>query len=106
MKHTKNKEETVMMVQSTVGTGSRTDFSRLSDHLHRHSFYVTHMGYGCYQNGMLAANTLCSVRPPLLSQTELVWWNGTQPDFSKYSTTGKIDRMAIHKDTVIVPAGG
>ena len=33
-------------------------------------------------------------------------WNRAQPDFSKYSTTGKIDRMAIHKDTAIVPAGG
>ena len=57
MKHTKSKEKTVMMVQSAVGNGSRADFSCHSDHLHGHSFYVTHVGYRCYQNGMLVANT-------------------------------------------------
>jgi FtsP/CotA-like multicopper oxidase with cupredoxin domain len=105
--YTKGKEETVMMVLSAVGWNGynkRADFSH-SVHLHGHSFYVVHVGYGQYQNGRLIANTpdvQCD-QPYCLSPN---WRNGTQSDFSKYSKTGKIHRLAIRKDTVTVPAGG
>ena len=42
---------------------------------------------------------------PIPTLLRMVWWwrNGTAPDFSKYLINGS---LAIHKDTVIVPAGG
>ena len=103
-KYKKGKEETVMMVLSAVGNGNRAEFSH-SVHLHGHSFYVVHVGYGRYLNGTLTANTpdIQCDGPYCLSPN---WQNGTKPDFSKYSKSGKIDRLAIQKDTVIIPAGG
>lgn len=103
-KYTKGTEETVTMVLSAVGNASRAHFSH-SVHLHGHSFYVVHVGYGHYQNGTLTGNTpdIECDRPYCLSPN---WRNGTQPDFGRYSKTDKIDSMAIRKDTVVVPAGG
>ena len=103
-KYKSGKEDTVLMVLSAVGNGDRADFSH-SVHLHGHSFYVVHVGYGCYQNGTLTSNSpdIQCDQPYCLKPH---WQNGTQPHFSKYSKTRKIDRLAIRKDTVIVPAGG
>ena len=95
--------ETIMMVLSSLGSEGEIldDFSH-SIHLHGHSFCVVHVEHGTYENGLFRNNTkdieckdfLCS------------WTNGTAPDFSRYLTNGRLNKTAIRKDTVIVPAGG
>ena len=104
-KYTKGREETIMMVLSAVGNGKKRADLSYSVHLHGHSFYVVHVGYGRYQNGTLTADTpdIQCDQPYCLNPN---WQNGSKPDFSKYSKSGKIDRLAIRKDTVTVPAGG
>ena len=55
-KYTKGREETVMMVLSAVGNGKQRADLSYSVHLHGHSFYVVHVGYGRHQNGTLTAS--------------------------------------------------
>ena len=106
-RHTKGKEETVMVVLSAVGNDvdtNRADFSH-PVHLHGHSFYIVHIGHGHYHHGALMTNSpdvQCDQPYCLKPQ----WRNGTEPDFTKSSKKDKLDKLTIRKDTVIVPAGG
>lgn len=52
----KSNDKSVMMVFSAVGFDTKRDFSH-SIHLHGHSFYVVHVGYGTYSDGVLLNNT-------------------------------------------------
>ena len=97
-------DESIMMVLSAVGASTTDTFSH-PIHLHGHSFFVIHVEHGNYSNGVLkqaSQDIECTNRYCLEPQ----WRDGAQPDFSRYITNGKLNDMAIRKDTVIVPAGG
>lgn len=102
-----NNDKSVMMVFSAVGKGTNRDFSH-PVHLHGHSFYVVHVGYGTYaDNGTLLNNSndiecdsdLC-MNPS--------WRGGVVPPevTAVMSSSGMLIDTAVRKDTVIVPAGG
>lgn len=108
LKNADVSDESVMMVFSAVGVDRNREFSH-PVHLHGHSFYVVHIGYGTYdENGVLMESTTdVECDTPLCMNPS--WRNGTMPsDISKLmsGTTGKLINTAVLKDTVIVPAGG
>ena len=99
-------DNSVMMVFSAVGFDTNRDFSH-PIHLHGHSFYIVHVGYGTYSDGILKNNTMdveCDTRLCM----NPYWRNGTTPAAVKIamSSTGLLIDTAVRKDTVIVPAGG
>ena len=91
------------MVLSALGReGQIFDYITHPIHLHGHNFYVVHVEYGSYENGLFRNNT-----PDITCSDSLCTWaNGTGPNFSRYLTNGQLSNTAIRKDTVIVPAGG
>ena len=103
------EDKSVMMVLSAVGfnNNNNREFSH-PIHLHGHSFYVVHVGFGEYDNeGRLFDSTT-----DVVCDTELCmnpnWQNGTIPiDVTRaMSSSGQLIDTAVRKDTVIVPAGG
>ena len=98
-------DKSVMMVLSAVGFGTNRDFSH-PVHLHGHSFYVVHVGYGTYDNGVLMNNTMDVVcDTPLCMNPN--WRDGIPSDVKvAMSSSGRLIDTAVRKDTVIVPAGG
>ena len=100
-----SNDNSVMMVLSAVGFGTNRDFSH-PVHLHGHSFYVVHVGYGTYSDGILVNNSMDIECDTVLCMNPR-WRNGT-PNAVKVamSSTGRLIDSAVRKDTVIVPAGG
>ena len=98
-------DNSVMMVFSAVGFNTTRDFSH-PVHLHGHSFYVVHVGYGSYSNGVLQDNSKdveCDTRLCMNPR-----WRSGIPAAVKIamSSTGLLIDTAVRKDTIIVPAGG
>ena len=98
-------DNSVMMVLSAVGFNTNRDFSH-PVHLHGHSFYVVHVGYGTYSDGILVNNSMDIECDTVLCMNPR-WRNGI-PNAVKVamSSTGRLIDSAVRKDTVIVPAGG
>ena len=89
----------VVMVFSAVGRGFN---STHPIHLHGHSFYILHIGYGEYDNGVLNVKSRdieCNDNDCTIPR----WRNGMQPSGV---TSAQLKNNLILKDTVIVPAGG
>ena len=98
-------DHSVMFVLSAVGFDTNRDFSH-PVHLHGHSFYVVHVGYGTYSNGVLQNNSMDVECDTGLCMNPR-WRNGTPAAVKKaMSSTGLLIDTAVRKDTVIVPAGG
>lgn len=100
-----DEDHSVMFVLSAVGFDTRRDFSH-PIHLHGHSFYVVHVGYGTYSDGTLQNNSM-----DVECDTELCmnprWRNGTPAAVKiAMSSNGLLIDTAVRKDTVILPAGG
>ena len=99
---------TVMMVFSAVNSirnSTRFSFSH-PVHLHGHSFYVLHIGYGEYTDGRLD-----TVSDDVVCDSEFCmnpsWNNGQIPEaIGQADNNGRINSALIRKDTVILPAGG
>ena len=100
-----DNDNSVMMVFSVVGFDTNRDFSH-PVHLHGHSFYVVHIGYGTYSDGVLQNNSMdVECDTPLCMNPR--WRNGTPAAVKvAMSSTGLLIDTAVRKDTVIVPAGG
>ena len=100
-----SEDKSVMMVLSAVGLGTNRDFSH-PIHLHGHSFYIVHVGYGTYEDGVLKNNSLDVVCDSSLCMNPR-WRNGTPSAVTvAMASSGKLIDTAVRKDTVIVPAGG
>ena len=100
-----SEDKSVMMVLSAVGLGTNRDFSH-PVHLHGHSFYVIHVGYGTYEDGVLKNNSMDIECDSSLCMNPR-WRNGTPSvvTVAMGSSETLID-TAVRKDTVIVPASG
>ena len=73
-------------------------------HLHGHSFYVTEIGFGNYSSTERVVNATEKI--DCTGQyicTDPKWAPGMDPDIGK---SGRINRNAPLKDTVLIPAGG
>ena len=105
-KPTDSQDKSIVMVFSAVGdeVSRNRDFAH-PIHLHGHSFFVVHVGHGQYaENGTLLENS-----PDIMCDNTLCmnssWINQTAPEFQR-SENGKVNKSAIQKDTVMLPAGG
>lgn len=101
-------DKSVMMVFSAVGfnNNNNRDFSH-PIHLHGHSFYVVHVGFGDYDDD----GTLINSSTDVVCDTKLCmnpnWRDGTPSAVTRaMSSSGQLIGTAVRKDTVIVPAGG
>ena len=100
-----NDKLSVVMVFSAVGFDTNRDFSH-PIHLHGRSFYVVHVGYGTYSDGVLQNSTMDVECDTLLCMNPR-WRNGIPAEVKiAMSSTGRLIETAVRKDTVIVPAGG
>lgn len=95
----------VIMIYSAVTLDASQELHPI--HLHGHNFFLVHVGYGEYDNGVLLSSSNhidCGSSRKCLDPK---WNESMRPDFTKYmSSSGKLKDTAILKDTVIVPAGG
>ena len=100
-----NSDKSIVMVFSAVGKKGLRDFAH-PIHLHGHSFFVVHTGYGQYaENGTLIQNSrdvVCDFDNDRLCMNPF-WRNRTPPDVLSLD---KVNESAIQKDTVLLPAGG
>lgn len=99
-----NEYPSVNFVLSAVGSlpNRNNDFSH-PIHLHGHHFRVVAIRHGKYdRNGKLVDNNK-DVRCDDLKKCSSPTWSDGPPRFMR---RGRVDRTAIYKDTVIVPAGG
>ena len=103
-KFSPKEPRSVVMVFSAVAKGFN---STHPIHLHGHSFYILHIGYGKYNDGVLNM-TSTDVECNDDDCTAPRWKNGLQPSgvTNAAETGGRLKNNLILKDTVIVPAGG
>ena len=100
-----SSDKSIVMVFSAVGQRRLRDFAH-PIHLHGHSFFVVHTGYGQYdRNGTLTDNSrdvFCDFENDRLCMNPY-WQNRTLPEVI---SPEKVNESAIQKDTVLLPAGG
>ena len=78
-------------------------------HLHGHSFYIQHIGYGLYDDNGVVTNKSTDIEGNSDDHCSAPRWrNGMQPSglANATETGGRLKNNLILKDTVIVPAGG
>ena len=104
-KFSSENPRSVVMVFSAVGNASN---STHPIHLHGHSFYIIHIGYGEYDSNGELTMTSTDVECNDDDCTTPGWRNKTQPAGVRNAaeTGGRLKKDFILKDTVIVPAGG
>ena len=103
-KFSPKEPRSIVLVFSAIGKGFN---STHPIHLHGHSFYILHIGYGKYDNnGKLIMNST-DVECNDSGCTTPRWRNGLPSEVTNAAETGGLlKNNLILKDTVIVPAGG
>ena len=101
-KFSPKKPRSVVMVFSAVGEGFN---STHPIHLHGHSFYILHIGYGEYDDNGVLTKPSTHIKCNNDDCTALGWRNGMPSEVTNAAETGRIKNLIL-KDTVIVPAGG
>ena len=105
-KFSPKEPRSVVMVFSAVGKAFK---STHPIHLHGHSFYILHIGYGEYDDNGELTNKSTDIECNSDADCSAPRWrNGMQPSgvANATETGGRLKNNLIRKDTVIVPAGG
>ena len=102
-KFSPKQPRSIVMVFSAIGSGFN---STHPIHLHGHSFYILHIGYGEYVDGVLnITSTDIECNDDVCTAPR--WRNGMPSEVTNAAENGRrLKNNLIRKDTVIVPAGG